>query len=158
YGDFDAAMLKPGLRNKAHTLMHLNFVIKHRERLNVRHNLYAVQEFTYCERISDYIGYDKNGKVRPDGEIKSSNGYIFSLEIDTGSDRYQKLVAKFENYRRYLDYCIENDVQQAWVGILFVCKNSKLPIEKDIRVQTIIRAAIEGLQYHCWTFTLQIYR
>src|SRR5690606_15894954 len=93
-----------------------------------------------------------------DGEIRLNSGQLFSLEIDTGSERYEKLVAKFVNYRRYLDYCIEHNQQQAWVGMLFVCKDSKLPIQKDIRVQTIIRAAIEGLQHYCWTFILQIYR
>lgn len=157
YGDFDAAILKPGLRNKVHIKMHLDFVIKCRNILNVRHNLYAVQDFVYYQEQSGSGTY-KAGKIRPDGEIRVNSGHLFSLEIDTGSERYEQLVAKFLNYRRYLDYCAEHNQKEAWAGILFVCKDSELPIEKDIRVQTVIRAAIEGLQYHCWTFTLQIYR
>lgn len=138
--------------------MHLDFIIEHRNILNVRHNLYAVQDFVYYQELSEYSGTYKEGKIRPDGEIRLNIGYLFSLEIDTGSERYEQLVAKFVNYRRYLDYCIEHSQQQAWVGMLFLCKDSELPIEKDIRVRTIIRAAIEGLQHYCWTFILQIYR
>ncbi|HAW4413325.1 TPA: hypothetical protein JLW60_004714, partial [Escherichia coli] len=150
HGDFDVAMLKPALRNKDHTMMHLNFIIEYRNILNVRHNLYAVQDFVYYQELSEYSGTYKEGKIRPDGEIRLNSGSLFSLEIDTGSERYEQLVAKFVNYRRYLDYCIEHNKQPAWVGMLFVCKDSKLPIQKDIRVQTIIRAAIEGLQHYCW--------
>src|SRR5690606_2750983 len=63
HGDFDVAMLKPALRNKAHTMMHLNFIIEYRNILNVRHNLYAVQDFVYYQELSEYSGTYKEGKI-----------------------------------------------------------------------------------------------
>lgn len=158
YGNFEATLLKPPLKNKEHTMMFLDFSIQHRKHINIRHNLYAVQEFHFYQSVSNTTGIYKPGKIRPDGEILLDKGYLFSLEIDTGTERYEQLVAKFNNYRKYLDYCIENDLAAAWVGMLFVCKESNLPIEKDVRVHTIIRAACEGLKYHCWNFYLQIFR
>lgn len=158
HGDFDALMLKPPLKNKEHTMMYLNFAIQYRNNLTIRHNLYAVQEFCYPQDVSNTAFIYQRGKIRPDGEILLKNEHIFSLEIDTGTERFEQLVAKFKNYRRYFDYCIENDLDAKWIGILFVCKESYLAIEKDIRVHTIIRAAVEGLQYYCWTVSLQIFR
>lgn len=162
YGDFDASMLKPGLKNLEHTMMYLDFVIKHKDKLMIRHNLYSVQEYKYLNSTSNVSSINtsaimKKGKVRPDGEIKERHS-LFALEIDTGSERYPQLVSKFDNYKRYLDYCVENDQKTAWKGVLFVCKESKLQIEKDQRIHTILRAASEGLKHYCWTFVVQIYR
>jgi hypothetical protein len=97
YGDFDAKMLRVGLKNLEHTIMYLDFAMKYRHDLDIRHNLYAVREYSYIHQ-------------------------------DTGSERYEHLVAKFDNYRNYLDYCIEKGLGVTWKGMLFVCKETNLDI------------------------------
>jgi hypothetical protein len=158
HGDFSAPMLKPGLKNLEHTMMYLDFVVRFRAQLDIRHNLYAVQEFQYFHKISPHSGYYKKGKVRPDGEVFANQQNLFTLEIDTGSERLEQLTAKFDNYRKYFDYCLKHEVDSAWTGMLFVCKQTELDLEKDLRLHTILRAAVAGLQHYCWTFTVQIYR
>ncbi|MFE8698424.1 replication-relaxation family protein [Cytobacillus sp. FJAT-53684] len=158
YGDFSATMLKPGLKNLEHTMMYLDFATKFRKKLDIRHNLFAVQEYLYFNKVSTNSGYYKNGKVRPDGEILFNQHILFTLEIDTGSERLEQLTAKFENYQKYLEYCMKHEVDSAWEGLLFVCKHTELSIEKDQRLHTILRAIVAGLGYYCWIFSVQIYR
>jgi hypothetical protein len=157
YGDFEPVMLKPGLKNLEHTMMYLDFAIKHRNRLNVRHNLYSVKDFVYYYETETSLR-GKRGKVRPDGEVLVKDKHMFCLELDTGSERFEQLVSKFENYRRYFDYCIESNLDIPWKGMLFVCKETKLEFSKDQRARTVLRAAVEGLKHYCWTFTIQVFR
>jgi hypothetical protein len=155
-GDFDAAILRPGLKNIEHTMMFLEFAIKYRKLLDTRHNLYAVKKYIYYfDDFPNFFSPPKVGKVRPDGEC-IFNGKLFSIEIDTGSERHERLVEKFHNYKRYFDHCIYEGIDLPWYGILFVCKESHLEFERDQRLHTILKAACEGLQYYCWTIPLQI--
>lgn len=155
FGDFSATLLKPGIKNLEHTMMFLEFAIKYKSR-QIRHNLYAVREYHYIDKTSDHRFYEKLAKVRPDGEMIGKKGELLCIEIDTGSERYEQLLLKFENYKRYFDFCITNDFNIAWDGMAFVCKESSIDMMRDQRLHTIIRAACEGLQYYVWDFNVQI--
>lgn len=156
FGDFSTTILKPGLKNLEHTMMLLDFAFK--INADVRHNLYAVKNYFYLDRITDNQFYQKAGKVRPDGEILTKkNGLLGCIEIDTGSERFEQLVAKFNNYRRYFDYCVKNDIKIEWEAMMFVCKESNIEIKKDLRFKTIIKAVCEGLQYYVWSFDVLIF-
>ncbi|MDQ0230945.1 replication-relaxation family protein [Metabacillus malikii] len=153
HGDFDARILKPPLKNIEHTMMFLDFAVKHPR--NVRHNLYAVQEYEFLSN-DQHSSILKQGKVRPDGEFLSKEKTKFAIEIDTGTERKGSLVSKFENYRRFFDYCKEKNKPLPWGGILFVCKVSNLTVENDQRIQTIFKAAAEGLKGYCWSVPVRI--
>lgn len=156
FGDFSASILKPGLKNLEHTMMFLEFAIKYRG--YIRHNLYAVKDYFYLGKTPDNKFYEKPGKVRPDGEffLPKLEGSL-CIEIDTGSERFEQLVAKFENYRKYFDYCISIDIKRPWIGMAFICKESNIDLKKDQRLQTIIKAVCEGLQYYAWNFNVGIF-
>lgn len=158
-GDFDAGILKPGLKNLEHTMMYLDFAINFRNKLDIRHNLYAVKEYLFYD-YDNPIGNSvsaKVKKVRPDGEILRE-GMIFSLEIDTGSERFGSLLEKFLNYKRYFDRCIEEEIEPKWSGMLLVCKKSNLEFSRDQRLHTILKAACQGLQCYSWTFPIHIFQ
>ena len=153
YGDFDAKILKPPLKNIEHTMMVLNFAVKHPK--NVRHNLYAVQEYHYLSQEPNQPSL-KKGKVKPDGEYLTKKKNRYALEIDTGTERMEQLLSKFENYRRYFDYCKSNSISLPWQGILFVAKTSSVNLDKDQRIKTILEAASRGLCSYCWTIPVKI--
>lgn len=75
-----------------------------------------------------------------------------AIEIDTGSERHDQLVAKFDNYKRYFDYCTKNKLEIPLRVILFHTKNGNepIPLEKDTRWINIFKAAVEGFSYYCW--------
>ncbi|MGO4889940.1 replication-relaxation family protein [Anaerobacillus sp. MEB173] len=147
YGEFDAKTLKPPLKNIEHTMMFLKFVAKNPNQ--IRHNLYAVKEYEYLRQDAYHSTIEK-GKVRPDGEYLSENNRIYSIEIDTGSERTEALISKFNNYRRLFDEYRTKNKPLPWAGILFVCKPSTLTIENDRRIKSIFEAASKGLQSYCW--------
>lgn len=155
-GDFEASMLKPGQKNIEHMMMFLNFSIKYKDKFEIRHNLYAPRAYKYIYEDERNIIY-KNGKIRPDGECRSK-GKIYTIEIDTGTERYTKLLEKFKNYKRYLDYCIQENIEHPWYGLILVCKETNVEFERDTRLHSILKAACEGLSYYCWSFPIMILR
>lgn len=61
-----------------------------------RHNLHCVKHFDYTFS-TDHVSYQKKAKLKPDVEMITLNGWILSVEIDTGTERFDKLVEKFSN-------------------------------------------------------------
>ncbi|WP_096201874.1 replication-relaxation family protein [Bacillus sp. FJAT-45350] len=148
HGTFEYSMLKPPLQFIEHHIMTVDFYLKYVRNTSFRHNLYCVRSYKYVDIEGNY---SKNGKLKPDGEILNNTGSLIALEVDTGSERYKDLVKKFENYKRYFDYCVENDIKVPYIAILFYTKRfeDNLPLEEDKRYQTILKAAVEGLKYYC---------
>lgn len=154
-GDFDAKLLSPSLGYIEHTMLFLDFVSRYKQ-FPIRNNLYAVQNYTYNHQISFSSIVKKTASIKPDGEIILGKK-VWSLEVDTGHERFSSLLSKFSNYKKYLDYCFDENQKKAWHGIFIVTKQSELPFEKDIRLHTILRAASEGLQHYVYDFPVFIF-
>ncbi|MCT8138662.1 replication-relaxation family protein [Anaerobacillus sp. CMMVII] len=146
---FEYEILKPPTRYIEHHHMLIDTIVDYSHFGRFRNNLYCVKQYDLLDRS---YGYKKKAKVKPDAELKTIKGLILAVEIDTGTERTEKLIQKFSNYRRYLDYCLQNDIKIPWVGILFQTQrgNEILNIKDDQRWQTILKAAVDGLSYYCW--------
>lgn len=153
HGEFEYSMLKPPTRYIEHHMMTVDLFLDYKKIGRFRNNLYCARTYKYKEEKDIY---ERSGKLRPDSEFISNKGAYFTIEIDTGSERYKDLVIKFENYKRYFDYCLNNDLKIPYVGIIFHTKkgSARLSIKDDKRWQTICKAAVEGFSYYCWTFHL----
>lgn len=149
YGLFDANTLKPPLNNIEHQMMFLDTVIKlEKNGFATRHNLYAVKRYKYLKEYPNYM-LELEGKVRPDGEVYK-NGFA-PIEIDTGTERFDHLLKKFNNYRRYFEYLDSINEPKKWKIILFKTKaGSNKNLLTDTRWQTIMRAAFAGLSNYIW--------
>ena len=71
----------------------------------------------YCNLVYEY-NY-KTFKVKPDLMI-TAGGKLIAIEVDTGTESKQQLIAKFYKYKLYCDYCSRNDEEQKVDTILFV--------------------------------------
>jgi DNA-binding MarR family transcriptional regulator len=147
-GDFNAQQLKKINSNMEHYKIFLDLVTKSNtlSKFNIRHNLYSVRK------------YGINDRVRPDGELQllGDPDQLCALECDTGTERYSQLLEKFNNYKRYFDYCNENNQKIPWVAILFVRNKEHKSYKSDERWHTIIKAAIEGLGDYCFKISVII--
>lgn len=154
FGSFNYDILKPPTTYIEHHLMTVNMIIDYDDSAFFRNNLYAVKEYKYFGNdTNERYGCEKKAKLKPDCEMFFlDKNVLIAVEVDTGTERFDKLVDKFNNYRRYFDYCIDNDIDIPYGGILFHTKkgNEKLTVEEDQRWQTILKAAVEGLSYYCW--------
>lgn len=153
FGNFDYDILSPPLHFIEHHLMLVDVMVDYRRFGEFRHNLHCVKKYEY---VDDRYVYRRKAKLKPDAELLSIKGYLLAVEIDTGTERYNKLLEKFKNYRRYFDYCIENDIEIPWRAIVFHTKrgNEQVTLEEDQRWQTILKAASEGLEYYCWRLNI----
>ncbi|NEU29930.1 hypothetical protein GN156_03955 [bacterium LRH843] len=154
-GSFDYELLKPPLHYLEHHLMFVDLVIDYPSLGQYRHSLYAVKEYKSSISASNR-GYNKTHKLRPDAEItfrRDTKTYFCAIEVDTGSERYDQLVNKFSNYKRYFDYCLRNNKKLPYFAILFHTKRSteEMNLADDKRWITILKAAAVGLEYYCWT-------
>jgi len=150
HGIFDYKTLKPPLNNIEHLMLYLDTVIGiSKGNHPVRHNLYAARSYNYVKQTSEYR-LESNGKIRPDGEVLAGS-VIYALEVDTGTERLEHLIKKFSRYRKFFDYQKANGLDKYWSGIIFSNKYpSDSPLVKDIRWQTIIKAACIGLKEYAW--------
>lgn len=151
FRSFEYDILSPPQQYLEHHLMSVDVIVDHKRFGQFRNNLYCVKKYHYIELNASY-GYKRKAKLKPDGELLTNKGYLLAVEVDTGTERFDKLLEKYSNYRKYFDYCIEHDLEIPWLGILFHTKkgDEKLNIEDDKRWQTILKAAIEGLSHYCW--------
>lgn len=58
-------------------------------------------------------------KVKPDLML-TARGKMIAIEVDTGTESKQQLIAKFKKYKLYCDYCKKNEVIKKVDTILFV--------------------------------------
>ncbi|WEG19206.1 replication-relaxation family protein (plasmid) [Alkalihalophilus pseudofirmus] len=159
FGEFEYDTLKPPLNYLEHHLMYVDLVLKE-QKLKHRNSLYAVRKYTYEKNVGRE-GYIGNGRLRPDGEMlveTKDQKVLAAIEVDTGSERYQHLVEKFRNYKRFFDYCTANDLDIPYFAIYFQTKQSeqKRGWINDKRAITVLKAASEGLSYYCWTIEVFI--
>lgn len=152
FRSFSYDILSPPTQYIEHHLMLVDVMIDYRNLGRFRHNLHCVKEYEYPEIVGTN-GYYRKAKIKPDAELVTIKGWLLAIEIDTGSERFDKLVDKFTNYRRYFDYCVEKEMDIPWRAIVFHTRrgNESLQLEDDQRWQTIIKAAVKGLSYYCWT-------
>lgn len=153
FGEFEYDTLKPPLNYLEHHLMYVDLVLKE-QKYTHRNSLYAVKKYTY-EKTIGREGYIGNARLRPDGEMlveTKDQKLIAAIEVDTGSERYQHLVEKFRNYKRFFDYCTTNDLDIPYFAIYFQTKQSEQNRGwlNDKRAITVLKAASEGLSYYCW--------
>lgn len=72
----------------------------------------------YCSTpyTLDSIDY----KIRPDAEILLPDKTSYWIEVDRGTESHSQLLAKFNNYKNYLVYLKENNLEVPFKGIIFV--------------------------------------
>lgn len=121
HGTFEYDILKPPTQYIEHHLMYADVVVDFMPFGSFRNNLYAVKEYEQIVQMGNRA-YKKRAKIKPDGEFLHPKGPLLAIEIDTGSERTERLTSKFDNYRRYFDYCLENNQKIPWKGILFHTK------------------------------------
>lgn len=136
YGDFNYKLHKPPTLQTKHFILQVDAIIEIEnikrgvaaENLNVkidyRDNRYISTQFEVKKEGEAAV----NGEIKPDCELMFSNydlngarisTNIYSIEIDTGSERRAKLLNKFEAYKLYLDYLI-SEKKPLPKGILFI--------------------------------------
>lgn len=92
-----------------------------------------------------YIYRNEERILKPDVEIKVGDE-IYALEIDRSTESYSQLVAKFENYKNYLEYTMKGNIEPTITKIIFIYddKNSKYGVSR--RWETIMKAYLEGMK------------
>lgn len=65
---------------------------------------------------------NKQHKVKPDLSLWV-NDKLYAIEVDLCTESKKQLIAKFERYKQYYDYCMKNDAAQRVCSILFVVPN-----------------------------------
>lgn len=120
--DFQYKVHLPPQRQLAHHLMLIDFFIQAKrieedfDTVKHRSNLYAARTY--------YLDGEKC-RFRPDAEVMVG-GKRFGVEIDRSTESHEKIVEKFEVYKRYLDYCSKTeDPMDDLNGIYFVVENKR---------------------------------
>lgn len=95
-----------------------------------------------------FKNYQLNGQnkiLKPDLEIKIGNE-IIPIEIDRSTESYSQLVAKFINYKNYLNYLKRKNIPVSIKKVIFVYddRNSNFGVSR--RWETIMKAYLEGME------------
>lgn len=140
FGDFEASLLKPPIGK--HHLMLVDFISDY-PNIQLRNNLYSAQKY-------------ENKKLRPDAEILFKNNF-YAVEVDTGTERYEQLLEKFQNYYNFYYYCQNNNnnIIFPWSGIFFLNKRRETDFKTDFRYHTILKAATDGFKELCWVVPIK---
>lgn len=130
----------PPLKQPAHHLMQTQFMA----------NLFADQEHIVSHRINLYAAkiYMYKGKkyrFRPDAELFLPTG-TFCVEMDRATESHDQLIQKFETYKRYLEYCKENEIKTYINTILFVVEGKKRDHGIRRRWNNILSAFLKGMK------------
>lgn len=94
YGHFDYSVYKPPLKQLQHHLLMIDTLLV----------LYPIQPITYRNNLyARRTVADGNVRtiLRTDAEFKM-NDQVYTIEIDRGTESHEQLVAKFDNYFRYI--------------------------------------------------------
>lgn len=96
------------------------------------------------DATKQYMHNNETRALKPDLEILV-DGEIFTLEIDRATESYAQLVAKFENYKNYLNNAVNENGEPPITKIIFVYhdKNSQHGVAR--RWETIIKAFLQGM-------------
>ncbi|WP_404996434.1 replication-relaxation family protein [Caldifermentibacillus hisashii] len=72
----------------------------------------------YCS--TPYTHEKMDRKIRPDAEILLPSKNSYWIEVDRATENHTQLLAKFNNYRDYLSYLKENNLDTPFKGIIFL--------------------------------------
>lgn len=114
FSDLSYEVYKPPFEQLHHHLLFVDSLIA--IKLNEKLEAIQTRNSIYASRL--YFQRNFQRILRPDAEInnmKSGNNYF--IEIDTGSENYNQLLAKFENYNAYFKTLDQSDLP---LGIFFV--------------------------------------
>lgn len=81
------------------------------EAIDHRLSMYCSTPYTI-----DSIDY----KIRPDAEVLLPHKESYWIEVDRGTESHSQLLAKFNNYKNFLIYLKENNLEIPFKGIIFV--------------------------------------
>lgn len=120
--DLPYSIYQPPRQQVRHHLLLIEFFIQLRimfdEEESVDHRLSM-----YCSTTYTYDNL--NQKIRPDAEILLPNQTSYWIEVDRGTENHSQLLQKFRNYKHYLTYLKENNLEIPTKGIIFVVDEKK---------------------------------
>lgn len=96
------------------------------------------------DAVKKYMYNHQEKLLKPDAEVLIDNE-IFTLEIDRSSESYAQLVAKFENYKKFLDHATKENIEPAISKIIFVYSDKSSQYGVARRWETIMKAFLEGM-------------
>lgn len=150
FGDMSYELHSPPLKQPAHHLMQIEFyshlIMDQETIIRHRNNLYAAKSYTYKG--------EKN-RLRPDAEVSLPTG-LCCIEIDRATETHEQLVQKFETYKRYLDYCDnDNSTKRTPIKtILFVVEGKKREYGIRRRWNNVLSAFYKGMKERYWEINL----
>lgn len=149
FGDMPYELHSPPLKQPAHHLMQIEFyshlIMDQESVVRHRNNLYAARSFTYKG--------EKN-RLRPDAEVSLLTG-LCCIEIDRATETHEQLVQKFETYKRYLDFCEDDEyVRTPIKTILFVVEGKKREYGIRRRWNNVLSAFYKGMKERYWEVNL----
>ena len=139
--EYDYDTYKPPIKQYAHHHLILQSII---QLFGKNSDLPSYPFRLTLDAVKKYMYNNQERLLKPDVEIMVGDE-IFTLEIDRGTEFYSQLVAKFKNYKNYLDYASKENEESPITKIIFVFedKNSNHGVSR--RFETIMKAFLEGM-------------
>ncbi|MGG3854249.1 replication-relaxation family protein [Caldifermentibacillus hisashii] len=115
--DLPYNLYQPPKLQMSHYLLLIDLFIQLRiqfnddEAIDHRLSMYCSTPYTI-----DSIDY----KIRPDAEVLLPHKESYWIEVDRGTESHSQLLAKFNNYKNFLIYLKENNLEIPFKGIIFV--------------------------------------
>ncbi|WP_346207704.1 replication-relaxation family protein [Caldifermentibacillus hisashii] len=115
--DLPYNLYQPPKLQMSHHLLLIDLFIQLRiqfnddEAIDHRLSMYCSTPYTI-----DSIDY----KIRPDAEVLLPHKESYWIEVDRGTESHSQLLAKFNNYKNFLIYLKENNLEIPFKGIIFV--------------------------------------
>lgn len=161
YGDFDYALAKPPKRFVKRHLLVVDTLLSAREfqknvdgenplrySFDFRDNRYASRRFSIVVEDEEEKPSIKKMILRPAAELMIKSESYF-VEVDLDTKRAKKIDSKFEGYKAYFDYLIDNG-KQLPAGIIFVSESLEFFNAQQRRWNTIETCFLRILEkYAC---------
>ncbi|MGE8081348.1 replication-relaxation family protein [Peribacillus loiseleuriae] len=165
YGVFDFKLQRPPSQQHKHFLMQVDTFLEFEKIRDVKMPgiYFDYRDNRYCSKKFELISDSKEKKVweelKPDGEVlivrevvKKESGKaevrktknIYSIEVDTGTERKVRLLNKFQQYKLYFDY-LKKKKQPLPRGIIFVSNTKEREFGLEARWFTISNAFHEAV-------------
>ncbi|MEO4054474.1 replication-relaxation family protein [Solibacillus sp. CAU 1738] len=139
FSDLSYEVYKTPLEQLNHHLLFVDSLIA----IKLNEQLKAIQ--TRNSIYASRLYFQQNGQriLRPDGEIEDlESGDTFFLEIDMGTENYNQLLAKFENYNEYFKTLSQSQLP---MGIFFVTDSIKKAYGFNRRWMTVLSSFLSAI-------------
>ena len=161
FGDFDYKLHKPPTLQSRHFVMQVDSIIEieNLKKMDIQVNGHFNLDYRdnrYCStrfELKKDDGSIVHCIFKPDGELMFStfdsegtltSTNVYSIEVDTGSERKSKLLNKFETYKQYFDYLTAYN-KPLPKGILFIGDVKEHQIGLESRWATLTDAFNQAL-------------